>query len=199
MNAVRAVWAALAVLCFACGGESTSDGSGATSGTGATGGSATGGSGGSATGGSGGSATGGSGGSATGGSGGSATGGSGGSATGGSGGTAGSVDCDPDAVLCKSMPPMCNPGEVPSVQGDCWGPCVPILSCNPVADCSTCTKGFCAAYAGLATEYRCVMPSIQCQALACSCLAQYFCVAPYDACVDGSVSKPAVTCECPTC
>lgn len=216
----RANWLILVLLCAACGGESSEDGSGGAAGgmggsTGSGGSVSSGGSGG----GSGGSmpcpcpagfvcqngvcVSPGSGGSVSGGgSGGSVSGGgSGGTAVGGTGGSGGGlpVDCDPGPVLCKSMPPTCAPGQVPSVQNGCWGPCVPILDCKTVADCSGCTKGFCAAYSGWTTEYRCVMPSLQCSALACSCLAPYFCAKPYDACVDGSASKPAVTCECPAC
>jgi hypothetical protein len=123
------------------------------------------------------------------------TGGSGGGAgTGGSGG----VDCDPGGVACRSLPPSCPPGEVPSVEHECWGDCVPILDCRPVADCTGCT-GFCAAYVAFTTEYRCVMPELYCSATACSCLSPYFCAAPFTLCVEGSVDGPIVSCECPAC
>lgn len=32
-------------------------------------------------------------------------------------------------VLCDALPPMCPDGQVPSIMGGCWGPCVPITSC----------------------------------------------------------------------
>ncbi|MFO0570849.1 MAG: hypothetical protein U0263_34750 [Polyangiaceae bacterium] len=185
----------VAVVLVGCGGESSEEQN-----TGGAGGS-TGGAGGS-TGGAGGS-TGGSGGT-TGGAGGStggvgASGGSGGvGATGGTGGAT-SVDCNPSTVLCKSMAPTCSPGEVPSVVNQCWGPCVPILTCAPEKDCTNCPNGFCAEYVALGTEYRCVLPSLQCAALACSCLADYFCLSPYNSCSTPSAGSAKVRCECPNC
>ena len=206
MTTARALlWVASVAFC-ACGGESSQDGSGGASGSGASGGAATGGSGGSVSGGSGGSVSGGSGGSVSGGSGGSVSGGSGGSVSGGSGGSGaggsggtGGVNCDPSGVTCKAMTPSCPPGQVASVVGNCWGTCVPILECQTVSSCAACKNGFCAAYSGWTTEYRCVMPTLQCSALACGCLAQYFCAAPYTACNEGSAGGPAVICGCPTC
>jgi hypothetical protein len=123
--------------------------------------------------------------------------GQGGSAQGGSGG--GALLCNPGLVACAMPAPTCPVGEVASVEGGCWGPCVPVLSCQPDASCDGCA-GFCAAYEAWTVEYRCVMPTVQCAALACVCLAQYLCVAPYDACVDGDPPNGLdVQCECPTC
>ncbi|MCA9595963.1 MAG: hypothetical protein KC776_21765 [Myxococcales bacterium] len=187
------VWVLAALVALGCGGESSDGGAGGTAGSGGS----TGGAAGSVTGGAAGSggATGGAGGMA--GSGG-ATGGAGGMA--GSGGTAGSggVDCNPSSVSCKAAVPNCPAGQVPSVNAGCWGPCVPILACSAISDCSQCTSGFCAAYVAFTMEYRCVLPTVQCSALACSCLAQYLCADPYSACTDSS-GGPAVSCECPTC
>jgi hypothetical protein len=133
-----------------------------------------------------------------------ATGAQGGSgATGAEGGSAGAgggpVDCNPTGVACNGMPPVCDPGEVPSVIDLCWGPCVPILSCAAEDSCAGCDTGFCAAYVAWTTEYRCVMPSLQCSALACSCLNPYFCVEPFSACVVNAGSDQDVSCECPSC
>ena len=128
-----------------------------------------------------------------------ASGGSGGSGgDGGQGGGSGSVICNPSGVLCDAPPPQCPPGEVPSVEGSCWGACVPILSCATEPNCDGCGTGFCAEYVAFATEYRCVLPSLTCSALACGCLAPDFCVAPYDACQESSAA-PDVRCECITC
>lgn len=189
-------WMTLSVvigLCVACGGESSSDGSGGAGG--ATGGSAgTAGSSGGTTGGSGG-AMGGSGGASGG-----AAGASGGAAgaSGGAGGSGG-IDCNPATVTCKASVPDCAKGEVPSVQNGCWGPCVPILNCATEKDCSGCTNGWCAEYQSWTTEYRCVMPSVQCSALACSCLGDYFCVGPWNACSIPSTGPAKVACSCPAC
>jgi hypothetical protein len=43
------------------------------------------------------------------------------------------VSCDPAKILCKRVAPECPQGQVPSVSGSCYGPCVPVDSC-------TCTK-----------------------------------------------------------
>lgn len=191
-------------LLVGCGGD-TDDSSG-------TGGGASGGSGGASQGGTGNSTSGGGGsGGAIGGSAGTPTGGAGGSVTGGAAGTGGNtggigntgggtgIPCNPGDVLCDGPTPTCPEGQVPSVQGSCWGPCVPILDCATVPSCDNC-QGFCAAYAGFTTEYRCVMPSITCAALACICMAKYFCVDPYNACDDsGGPNDPPITCACPAC
>jgi hypothetical protein len=188
-----------AAALFACGGESESGGSGGSGGGGGTPG-GSGGSGGSA-------GAGASGGSAgAGASGGSAGAGAsgGGAGAGGAGGSAGaggatSVDCDPSTVTCKAMTPICPKGEAPTVENGCWGKCVPVLSCAPIKDCTNCKNGFCAAYAAFTTEYRCLAASVQCSALACSCLADYFCAAPFSACTIPTSGAAKVSCECPNC
>jgi hypothetical protein len=39
------------------------------------------------------------------------------------------VSCDQRKVLCKRAEPACPAGQVPSVVGACYGPCVPIEAC----------------------------------------------------------------------
>jgi hypothetical protein len=53
------------------------------------------------------------------------------------GGTSGLVDCDPRKVVCRRVAPVCDPGEVPSVQGTCYGACVGVeqCACDEAADC----------------------------------------------------------------
>jgi hypothetical protein len=41
--------------------------------------------------------------------------------------------CDGRRVLCDALPPACGMGELPSVEGSCWGPCIPATRCT----CST--------------------------------------------------------------
>jgi hypothetical protein len=84
------------------------------------------------------------------------------------------------------------------VEASCWGDCVPILSCATEPNCDNCQTGFCAEYVSFTTEYRCVLPSLMCSALACSCLSDYFCTAPFDACSDAP-AQGDVSCECTTC
>jgi hypothetical protein len=40
------------------------------------------------------------------------------------------VSCDPRAILCKVAAPTCPTGQVPSVKGICYGPCVPVEMCE---------------------------------------------------------------------
>ena len=56
-----------------------------------------------------------------------------GSASGGATGVSGAgpelFECDPKKVLCKIVAPQCAQFEVPSVAGNCYGPCVKIDRC----------------------------------------------------------------------
>jgi hypothetical protein len=45
------------------------------------------------------------------------------------GSAATTTDCDPRKVTCKIALPVCAEGEVPSVSGTCYGPCVAVESC----------------------------------------------------------------------
>ncbi len=175
-------------LAAACGSDVTEAGAGA---------STTGGGGSGATGATGG---GGTGGTTTGGGGAGAGGaGAGGGGTAGSGGGS-AVQCNPTGVVCADAPPFCPPGQVVSIDGTCWGPCVPILSCATEPNCANCEGAFCAEYVAWTIEYRCVLPTLQCSALMCGCLAPYFCPEPFDACSEpGSSVDHVVTCGCPTC
>jgi hypothetical protein len=47
----------------------------------------------------------------------------------GGGGPGEVVSCDPRSVTCRVATPECGEGMVPSVEGNCYGPCVPIASC----------------------------------------------------------------------
>jgi hypothetical protein len=42
-------------------------------------------------------------------------------------------DCDARKVTCDVMTPSCAEGQVPRVEGNCWGPCVPIDQCQCTA------------------------------------------------------------------
>jgi hypothetical protein len=47
------------------------------------------------------------------------------------------ISCDPSKILCKRVAPTCATGEVPSVEGSCYGACVKIdqCACAAPADC----------------------------------------------------------------
>lgn len=89
--------------------------------------------------GAGGAATGGTAGGVSGTSAGGSSGGSdGGDAGAASGGGASSLeDCNTQHVTCKALPPQCGSGQVPSVEGTCWGDCVKIerCACSAQDDC----------------------------------------------------------------
>lgn len=43
------------------------------------------------------------------------------------------VSCDPAEVWCRALPPSCPAGQVPSVEDHCWGACVDVAACLPIA------------------------------------------------------------------
>ncbi len=46
------------------------------------------------------------------------------------------VDCNPAHAACDVRPPVCaGGGQVPSINGACWGPCVVYTQCAPI-DCN---------------------------------------------------------------
>ncbi|MEB2324529.1 MAG: hypothetical protein OZ921_18585 [Sorangiineae bacterium] len=107
-----------------------------------------------------------------------------------------------------SMPPSCQPGEVPSLNDSksCWsGHCVPATQCRTVTSCKDCTGTLgCAAYQTMVgPEAHCVEIPASCGgSLTCACAAAEVCTSPFDSCNDvaGSGSKShEVTCGCPTC
>lgn len=65
------------------------------------------------------------------------------------------VSCDPVKILCRRAAPECPEGQVPSVSGSCYGPCVHIEMCAcsredecPNRDSYSCHKsaGHCGPY-----------------------------------------------------
>lgn len=61
----------------------------------------------------------------------------------------GKVSCDARAVVCKRAEPVCPEGQVASVEGTCWGPCVAIDACvcDEAADCPHAEKYVCHMHA----------------------------------------------------
>jgi len=109
--------------------------------------------------------------------------------------------CETDAVACEMLPPRCEAGEVPSVRGMCWGPCVPATECVSVDDCAACDASAgqaCVQYAsrGGRTAH-CVDRPASCGVRAtCDCLGASVCVGIFDVCRDDA---GVLTCSCPTC
>lgn len=108
-------------------------------------------------------------------------------------------NCDPKQALCFSMPPTCAPGQVPSVTGGCWGPCVPATSCESVSSCFDCGAAqACVVLDAWQSSHHCVSPPASCSS-GCACLGDKACVGSYNACSDGIQDGSAVHCSCPAC
>jgi hypothetical protein len=83
------------------------------------------------------------------------------------------LHCDARAIRCRLAPPVCGGGEVPSVDGTCWGPCVPATdcTCDPTASCPagyTCAGVTCVADAA---PVQCDPDEAWCRALPPTCSA----------------------------
>lgn len=48
------------------------------------------------------------------------------------------VSCEPLFVTCRATPPVCPPGQTPSVQDLCWGECVDLSRCDWLVNCDLC-------------------------------------------------------------
>jgi hypothetical protein len=46
--------------------------------------------------------------------------------------------CDLSQVACEVVTPTCPAGQVPSVKGSCYGPCLPVGRCSEVSSCDVC-------------------------------------------------------------
>ncbi len=110
-------------------------------------------------------------------------------------------DCDASKVLCKSLL-NCPPGQAPTVEGTCWGTCVPASDCLSVKDCATCAAGSqpCVNYdAQTGPTHHCVDAPAGCgDDSTCACLGPSVCLPPFATCSDLSGVK-GVNCSCPNC
>ncbi|MCE7893496.1 MAG: hypothetical protein DYH12_27970 [Sorangiineae bacterium PRO1] len=113
--------------------------------------------------------------------------------------------CQPTQVFCNALPPTCPKGEVPSVLGGCWGPCVPAVQCAGVSSCTQCTGALttCVAYdlqgGDVGGGAHCVAIPKGCEGTpTCSCMGASACHSPYSACTDLS-GVPGMSCSCPNC
>jgi hypothetical protein len=101
--------------------------------------------------------------------------------------------CDSRPVTCPALPPNCLDGAVPSVLGDCWGPCIQATECLRVDSCSDCGDALCVVFEALPTSYSCVERDDDCNASDnyCGCLGIH--------CNACSATDPSVTCVCLAC
>jgi hypothetical protein len=107
-------------------------------------------------------------------------------------------------ATCESIPPTCEPGQVPSVIGSCWGPCVPVTQCAAVPSCAACSGPLqtCVVIeqqTGDGPSFHCVDIPKGCEGTPnCECMGDKVCPAPFDTCIDMSGVK-GMTCSCPNC
>lgn len=107
-------------------------------------------------------------------------------------------------TICNSKPPVCEPGEVPSIKDQCWGPCVPATECAGVSGCADCTGPLqtCVTIetqTGDGPASHCVDIPKGCEGNpTCECMGDSVCPAPFDTCTDFSGVK-GMLCSCPNC
>jgi hypothetical protein len=108
------------------------------------------------------------------------------------------LNCSSD-VSCRVPTPECDPGEVPTVIDDCWGPCVPASDCPSFGSCSNCDPAFyvCVEYRStFLIPTRCIAVPPECESdRTCECLEEHMCLYPYDRCVDGRPEENKIICE----
>lgn len=117
------------------------------------------------------------------------------------------ISCNPAGVICKSLPPTCGPGTLPTLNanGDCWsGQCAPVEACDWAPDCANCVDKedplVCVFKAQKGAYHVCEPKPVDCgdvQDIDCGC-GQQICddSPPHTVCHD---NKPGITCECPFC
>jgi hypothetical protein len=104
--------------------------------------------------------------------------------------------CNLAEVSCEVAQPVCPVGTIPSVQGNCFGPCLPPTECSSVTSCSDCANlAVCVRNEAQLQTYGCVVPAQSCQSGSyCSCLGA--CMSPFNACME---APEQVNCSCPNC
>jgi hypothetical protein len=109
-----------------------------------------------------------------------------------------SRSCDLRSVACEMAEPECPAGQVPSAQGNCYGPCIPVGRCGDVSSCSVCTTAglSCVTLDGMVgPSYHCVITPVACSTEPdCDCMG--VCKGGY---VCSGASRQELTCSCPTC
>lgn len=84
------------------------------------------------------------------------------------------ITCE-GSVSCTSPPPFCGPGTVPTIEGNCYGPCTTTTECPSVSDCSACAgvRQACVFENGAVGVAHCVDVPPECSGNAtCACMGQ---------------------------
>jgi hypothetical protein len=104
--------------------------------------------------------------------------------------------CDLSEVGCDAVQPQCLAGTIPSVEGSCFGPCLPPTECSKVTSCADCaSSSVCIRNEAQLQSYGCVSPDQGCETGSyCDCLGA--CMSPFIACAE---SQSQVGCACLGC
>lgn len=103
------------------------------------------------------------------------------------------LSCDDSKVTCKAAKPQCQAGQVPSVVGMCWGPCIDAGQCRDVADCTDCSAGQVCVKNGDSP-----LPFTQCVSVTSNCAKNPSCGCA-DACPFSCNDASGIACFCVTC
>ena len=112
------------------------------------------------------------------------------------------ANCDTSTVSCEITPPVCGPGQVPSVDqsGTCYGPCIDATQCASIPSCADCDgpNQQCISMDAFTMTKRCITVPPKCENdRTCACLGPIVCIDPFNACSD---NKPGeISCGCPAC
>ena len=102
------------------------------------------------------------------------------------------VSCDGAGVTCEAPTPSCPSGQVPSVSGSCWGPCIAAHDCRAVSNCDDCS----ASQICVNNELR--IRSTHCVEAAGSCARHPTCDCA-NACDFQCSDEDGISCFCITC
>ena len=102
------------------------------------------------------------------------------------------VTCDRSQVTCEAPTPTCPAGQVPSVSGTCWGPCIPAHDCQAVTNCDDCAAGH------VCVRNELQIPSTHCVEASASCLQHPTCECT-SACNFQCSDDNGIACFCVAC
>lgn len=102
------------------------------------------------------------------------------------------VSCDRKQVTCEAATPTCPAGQVPSVKGTCWGPCLPAQDCQEVTNCDDCSAS------QICVRNQLQRPSTRCVEASAGCVQHPSCECA-NACDFQCSDESGIACYCPSC
>ena len=101
------------------------------------------------------------------------------------------VSCNRAQVTCEAAVPTCPAGPLPSVNGTCWGSCLPAHDCQEVTNCNDCSAS------QLCVRNELQLPSTRCVEASASCVQHPNCECA-NACDFQCSDETGIACYCPT-